>query len=167
VLNPHLRRSRRQEARGATEFGGVRNTGSGNLYTHGNDVRTEKLSIEYKTTLADHYRLTLDELRTAERHAVMDGREMAFIVELRSFEYAVLTKDFFIELKGERANYFDFEYRATLAKSYKLNLDELGQLQLRALLAGGEMAMVLGIKDHEYVVLAKDYLLLLLEAAER
>lgn len=141
----------------------MRNTGSGNLYTHGNDVRTATLSIEYKTTAAEQYRLTLAELRTAERHAVMDGREVVFIVEMAGYEYAVVTKDHFIELKGHHPTKFAFEYRSTLAKSYLLTLAELGNLQLHALLDGAEMALMLSIRDHEYVVLAKDYLLMLLD----
>lgn len=98
ALNEHQRRSRRQERDTAAEFGGRRNPGSGNTPLHGNDVRTDLLSIECKTTTAKGYRLTLDELQAAERHALLDGREMAFIIDIKGHEYAVVTKDFLLEL---------------------------------------------------------------------
>lgn len=97
-MNAALRASRRQERRGAARYDGSVNSGSGNGWLRKNDVRTDTLSIEYKHTGAASYRLVAAELATAERNAVADGREMAFIVELGGREWVVLSEPFFAGL---------------------------------------------------------------------
>jgi hypothetical protein len=98
MTTPDQRRSRRQERDGAREFGGRVTPGSGNGWVAKNDVITPKYSIEYKTTTSESFILRLAALRTAERHALLDGREMIFMVDLAGREYAVVTKDFMMEL---------------------------------------------------------------------
>lgn len=93
------RRSRQQEIRAAREHGGVRNPGSGNTWRHGNDVRTPRFSREYKITSAASFQITVRNLRTAERNAVLDGREFAFIVEMAGRQYAVIDAALLDELE--------------------------------------------------------------------
>lgn len=100
ALSEHQRRARRQEERTETDFAGKRNPGSGNTIAHGNDVRTDRLSIENKSTAADSYRLSLRVLHTVRHHALLDGREPVLLVEIQGEEYAVLEKAFLIELLG-------------------------------------------------------------------
>lgn len=98
ALSEHQKRARRQELRTAAEFGGKRNAGSGNTIAHGNDVRTDRLSIETKTTSHASYRLSLPVLLAVERHALLDGREMVMIIDIQGREFAVITNDFFKQL---------------------------------------------------------------------
>lgn len=99
-LSEHQRRSRRQEKRTAAELGGRTTPGSGNTPLHGNDVITDRLSIECKTTSAASYRLTLDTLQAAAVHAVLDGREMVLQLEIQGHRYAVLDWDLLLDLVG-------------------------------------------------------------------
>lgn len=98
MTTPGQRRSRKQERDGARAFGGTVTPGSGNGWVRKNDVVTPRHSIEYKTTASRSYRLVLDELKTAERNALLDGREMAFVVDIAGREFAVVTIDHFQEM---------------------------------------------------------------------
>jgi len=98
MSTPGQRRSHRQEREGAKEFGGSLTPGSGNGWVRKNDMVFGGYSVEYKTTAAKSYRLVLDELRTTERNALLDGREMALIIDIQGRGYVVLTKDHFREL---------------------------------------------------------------------
>lgn len=101
MTTPGQRRSRAQERDGAREFGGARTPGSGSGWLRKNDVLTPGLSIEYKTTAKASYTLRLEDLRTAERNANADFRDMVFIVSIQGHEYALVTKDHLLELLGE------------------------------------------------------------------
>lgn len=96
----HQRRALRQERRTAAETEGRTTPGSGNTFVRGNDVITRDWSIECKTTAAKGYRLTLDALLAAERHALLDGREMVFQIEIQGRRYGLVNWDYLIELKG-------------------------------------------------------------------
>lgn len=98
MTTPGQRRSRKQERAGAAQFGGRVNPGSGNGWVHKNDVRTASHSIEYKTTANASFTLKLTDLKTAEHHAAAASSEMAFIIDIQGREYAVITKDHFLEL---------------------------------------------------------------------
>lgn len=100
MSNPGLRRSQRQEARGAHHLGGTVNAGSGNGWMRKNDVRTPTYSVEYKTTAAKQFTLKNTELIQAERHAILDGRRMAFGVEMCGRNWMVISEEDFLELKG-------------------------------------------------------------------
>lgn len=100
ALSEHQRRSRAQERRTAQETGGRTTPGSGNTFVRGNDVVTHRWSIECKTTVAKGYRLTLDALQGAERHALLDGREMVFQIEIQGHRYGLVNWDYLIELAG-------------------------------------------------------------------
>jgi hypothetical protein len=73
-----LKKSQKQERRGAELLGGTVNAGSGNGWVRKNDVRTPDYSIEYKVTSKGSYSLKEKELITAEKQALLDGREMLF-----------------------------------------------------------------------------------------
>ena len=79
-MNEHQRRSRAQEDRATRVYGGTRKSGSGNG-TRKNDVWTDKLAIEFKTTTAKQYSLKLAELQLAERQALLVGRDMLFGID--------------------------------------------------------------------------------------
>lgn len=92
------KRSQRQETRLSQELNGSVNSGSGNGWMRKNDVRSELLSVEAKTTKSKQYTLKLSELETAEKHALLDDRIMAFVIEFaeqgkQGKEYMIFTKD--------------------------------------------------------------------------
>lgn len=93
------RKSQRQEKRGAALLGGSRNAGSGNKERK-NDVRAEDISVEYKYTDKKSYSLKLDELLQAEKHALLDGREMLFGIEMGGRHFVVLSEDYYVQLRG-------------------------------------------------------------------
>lgn len=92
-----LRKSRKQERRGAKLFGGTQNAGSGNK-DRKNDVRTSTMSIEYKFTDKKSFSLKLEELIQAERHALLDGREMLFGIQMGDRHWVVLSEESFAAL---------------------------------------------------------------------
>jgi hypothetical protein len=95
--------SQKQERRGAKVYGGTVNAGSGNTSGHKNDVRTDDLSIEFKTTRQKGYYLRLDALRNAEKEALVDGRECIFGLDFvtskeGTFRYVIMPEDWFLML---------------------------------------------------------------------
>lgn len=74
----NLSMSQKQEKDTAKKWGGTQNAGSGNKWQRKNDVRTKDESIECKVTSKGSYSLKLSELLTAEKNALMDGRDMRF-----------------------------------------------------------------------------------------
>lgn len=79
-----VKRSQKQERRGASLLGGTVNAGSGNGWVRKNDVRTPQYSVEYKVTGKGQYALKEKELTTAEKQALIDGREMLFGIQMAS-----------------------------------------------------------------------------------
>ncbi len=74
--------SRKQEDRTAKEHGGRRISGSGNGWAVKNDVRNDLISYEMKTTGHRSTSLKLDDIRKAEKNALLDGREAVMGIEL-------------------------------------------------------------------------------------
>jgi hypothetical protein len=99
-VNEHLKRSRKQEKRGAKEFGGYTNPRSGGGDWHKNDVRSDDYSIEYKTTTKKQYPLKLADLLTADKHALLAGREMLFVIEFdtEDREFVIMNKHHLFDL---------------------------------------------------------------------
>ena len=103
--------SRQQEKDGAAKLGGRVQPASGSLATRKNDATTDRnapgmeFSVEYKTTGATQFPLRLRELRTAENHATVDSRYMAFGVRFTTgrpgqhFDYVVLGDSDFHEMQ--------------------------------------------------------------------
>ena len=94
-MNEHLKRSKKQEKRGAKLYGGSVNAGSGNK-SRKNDVRTDDWSIEFKTTNAASYSLRRADLELAERHAILEHRNALFGIDFAgragTSRYVVLTE---------------------------------------------------------------------------
>jgi hypothetical protein len=93
--------SQKQETRIAGLVGGRRTPGSGNGIRK-NDVRTADLSLEMKYTGAKQYTLKAADLEQGMKHALLDGREFGFGIELNKKNYVVLSEDYFLSLiEGE------------------------------------------------------------------
>lgn len=98
-MDKNIRRSRRQEKRGAELFGGKVTPGSGNKWFARNDMITDRFSFEFKTTTFGSFTLKLPELLTAEKNALMDGLTMAFGIQIQDRNYVLLTEEDFAELE--------------------------------------------------------------------
>lgn len=79
--NEHLKRSRIQERRESSRYGGTQNSGSGNGWIRKADVRTDTELIEFKTTSKSSYALKSSELRKLWDQALLDGRTPVFEIE--------------------------------------------------------------------------------------
>jgi hypothetical protein len=89
--------------RAAKDYGGTRNSGSGNGPWRKNDVRTPCYSIECKVTDKRSFTLKLPELRLAEKYALLDMRIMLWEIRMAGREYVVMTKaDFLQEIDARR-----------------------------------------------------------------
>lgn len=98
-----LKKSQRQERAAAKRYGGQVNPGSGNGWVHKNDVRTDVLSIEAKYTDKKQYTLKLDDLHTAEKIALVDGRDVIFLISFSGEEFCVVREADYRDLY-ERVN---------------------------------------------------------------
>jgi hypothetical protein len=92
-MSDHLKRSQRQERDWADDMDGRTTPGSGNTWARKNDVRSERWSLELKTTAKKQFTLRDDILRTAERNALLDGREFAFGVEIAGRTWVLMNVD--------------------------------------------------------------------------
>lgn len=102
-------RSQRQERRGARDMN-LRTTAASGSKTVKNDARADRdgrpypESAEYKTTGNIYYRLHLDDLVKAARHAIEDQRMPLFGIEYQnarggmSWRYVVLEEADYLEL---------------------------------------------------------------------
>lgn len=77
--NEHLKRSRLQEKSAAARLGGSVNSGSGNQWRRKNDVRTEKESVELKTTTKDSFTLKAADIDKMVKNALLDGARMGWL----------------------------------------------------------------------------------------
>jgi hypothetical protein len=98
-VNEHLKRSRVQEKRLAKEAGGYVNPRSGAGDWHKNDIRTESLSIEAKTTSKSQYSLKNLDLLLAEKNALLAGRDMAFIIDMCGRSWTVVPTEEYLDLR--------------------------------------------------------------------
>jgi hypothetical protein len=101
-MSATLKASQRQEARVARRFGGRRTPGSGNTPFWKNDVRTDDLSFEMKWTGKKQYTLKASELEEGERHALLDGRDFVFGIEMNGRNWIVISEDDFAALLEAR-----------------------------------------------------------------
>lgn len=92
--------SQKQEARVADRFGGRTVPGSGNQWWLKNDVRTERLSFELKTTGKKSFSLKDAELTEAYKYATLEGKEPVFGLQFEGSRknWIMVTEDFFEEL---------------------------------------------------------------------
>jgi hypothetical protein len=103
--NEHLKRSRLQERRGAKEYGGSRNSGSGSGWVRKADVRTDDELIEFKTTSKGSFSLKSSDLRKLWEAALLDGRLPLFEVEFArdGVSCVILEKNDFMEMREKAA----------------------------------------------------------------
>jgi hypothetical protein len=97
----HVKRSQQQERRGVSVLGGTLTGGSGNGWARKNDQRTLRWSVEYKRTDAQQITVKAKDLQTAEKHALLDGRNVLFGVEVGGRDYVILTREDFETLLAE------------------------------------------------------------------
>jgi hypothetical protein len=97
-MDRRIRNSRAQEKGVARDLAGRVTPGSGNKWFAKNDVLAPGWSIECKTTQAKSFSLRLDVLRTAQKNALLDNREMAVIVEIQGHSWVVLPYASFLSL---------------------------------------------------------------------
>lgn len=95
-MDRRIKASRDQEKRLARKVDGFTTAGSGAGWAVKNDVRNTKWSIECKTTGAARYALTNRDLLSAERHALLDMREMAFAIEMCGRHWVVISEANFL-----------------------------------------------------------------------
>ncbi|MEU0213709.1 hypothetical protein ABZ281_00825 [Streptomyces sp. NPDC006265] len=95
-MDRRIKASRTQEKRLAHKVGGVTTARSGAGWAVKNDVRNNKWSIECKTTSAARFGLTNRDLLSAERHALLDMREMAFAIEMCGRHWVVISEENFL-----------------------------------------------------------------------
>lgn len=74
----HQKRSKLQELRGARDYSGTTNSGSGNGWIRKADIRTATELVEMKTTTKSRYPLDSRELQKLWDQAVVDGRLPVF-----------------------------------------------------------------------------------------
>lgn len=98
---PGLKASRKQESQVAADNGGKVNSGSGNGWRHKNDVRSEPYSFECKTTAHRSFSLKRDDLDTAERNALADGKDMVFVVDIDGRRYYLVRDYTWSMLRGD------------------------------------------------------------------
>lgn len=100
-MDRRIRNSRSQERRVARDLGGRVTPGSGNQWHAKNDVRAPGWSVECKTTEKESYRLKAADLRAAEREALLNNRDMCFVVEIQGASWAVIPYATFLSLLPE------------------------------------------------------------------
>lgn len=98
-MDERIKRSRIQERKGAKDVGGRVTPGSGNQWHTKNDVRTDTESFEFKSTLARQFTLRLNDLKQAEKYALLDDRSMVFAIDIQGSQYAILTWDDYLTLR--------------------------------------------------------------------
>lgn len=102
--NSHLKRSRLQERNAASRLGGSINSGSGNQWRRKNDVRTDKESVELKTTTKDSYSLRAEDLHKVVANALIDGARLGWLeIEFanRGVTAVILDADDFYAIRRE------------------------------------------------------------------
>ncbi|MFE6745918.1 hypothetical protein ACFVGM_08715 [Kitasatospora purpeofusca] len=146
--------SLRQERRVAVDIGGRPTAASGAGPFVKNDVRNRTWSIECKTTGADRFTLTHKALTAAEINALLDNREMAFVIEMCGRQWAVVAAEKWLDDTGETA--WHVERTTTSAKQVALTHHSLTASESRALLAHRELAFVIEMAGREWAVIAYD-----------
>lgn len=90
-----------QERRVARDIGGRTVAASGAGWAVKNDVRNGAWSVECKTTSAKQFTISHKALTLAETNALLDNREMAFVVEMAGRQWALISYENFLTLARE------------------------------------------------------------------
>lgn len=102
-MDPRIQASRKQERALAKSVEGHTTVRSGAGWAVKNDVRNAQWSFEAKTTTRGSFTLTAAALALAERNAVLDGRESAFVIEMAGRTWVVLSLEQYTTLTSEGA----------------------------------------------------------------
>lgn len=95
-MDRRIKASRTQEKRLAQKIGGTTTAGSGSGWAVKNDVRNKRWSIECKTTASSRFAVTHAALVNAEKYALLDMRQMAFVVEMHGRNWVVISEANFL-----------------------------------------------------------------------
>lgn len=91
AIPARLRKSRQQEARGASLHGGRQNAGSGNTPWRKNDVRVDdEFLIEYKRTDNNSIRIQGSDLEELRTNALLEGRTPLMGIELLGRDWTLI-----------------------------------------------------------------------------
>lgn len=99
--SPGQRASIKQEKQVAADNDGQTTPGSGNGWRKKNDVISADYSFECKTTTKRSYSLKRDELDKAEKNALMDGRDMIFVIDIDGRRYYLMLDYTWQTLRGD------------------------------------------------------------------
>lgn len=97
-MDERIKRSRKQEKRGAHRFSGKVTPGSGNGEFAKGDVRTPHLLIEYKRTDKDSISLKADWLEKIREEAILDGRSPVMGIQVGGQNWVLIPEDDYVEL---------------------------------------------------------------------
>ena len=104
AIPPRLKKSRQQEARGASLHGGSRNAGSGNTPWRKNDVRVDNsYLIEYKRTDRKSITLHLLDLEELRTNALLESRTPVMGIEIGSRDWTLIPTDEFERMRSQGA----------------------------------------------------------------
>ncbi|MFV0135462.1 hypothetical protein ACLGIH_19960 [Streptomyces sp. HMX87] len=95
-MDRRIKASRTQEKRLAQRIGGTTVAGSGAGWAVKNDVRNDRWSIECKTTASSRFSVTHAALVNAEKNALLDMRQMAFVFEMHGRNWVVISEENFL-----------------------------------------------------------------------
>src|SRR5256885_2807129 len=91
ALDPRIKKSRQQEARGASLHDGSINTGSGNTPWRKNDVRVDdEFLIEYKRTDRNSISIKAQDLEQLRTNALLEGRTPLMGLELGGRDWTLI-----------------------------------------------------------------------------
>lgn len=93
-----MKASRKQEKDVAAKVGGSTIAGSGSGWAVKNDVRNMLWSFECKTTTKASYTLTAKALADAEKNALLDYRQMSFVIDMQGRRWYVVSEETFLSL---------------------------------------------------------------------
>lgn len=149
--------SLKQENEVAAANNGTVNPGSGNGWRHKNDVRSADYSFECKTTTKRQFSLKLAELETANLYAVMDGKNMAFVIDIDGRRYYVVQHHLWQEIsQGWPLTDFNHYAYTTAAASLTLKRDSLDESEKLALAVKNDPVWLLEIRA-EVFMMVRDY----------
>jgi hypothetical protein len=149
--------SLKQENEVAADNNGTVNPGSGNGWRHKNDVRSATVSFECKTTAKRTFSLKAAELEEAERYALLDAKEMAFVVDIERRRYYIVTQRMWQDMTEATPDSAFGVYMAfTPNKSIRLDRAVLDRQETVALANRWDPAWVRTINGKSYVMV-RDY----------
>jgi hypothetical protein len=100
LVDERIKKSRQQEARGASLHGGSRNSGSGNGPWRKNDVRVEdEYLIEYKRTDKKQITIKSKELEDLRTNALLEGRTPLWGIEIGGRDWTLIESSEFESLR--------------------------------------------------------------------